>query len=258
MICCVYGFPNKLSALRFEWAWQNPSRSRRIDVPNLGNDGSVGAKFRVLATMLRAPTWRRLPLTVNWISRRYAKAFEDLRLPQQPTHMCTAYGPIRKSTLKCADVRCSFCLRDKVPVSTHALANLDTEDNYVSESTEEQSDTDELIGLLSGTFSPESSQSRSCMLCDEDLEHVTGASRKQRPWSGCTKPACPSFEGQDMQGRTSPANRGCEMVAHLACLAEYFLDEAEENDRLIPVSGECPACNRVLLWGELVRGVGRF
>ena len=56
---CSYGFPNQISALRFEWAWQNPGRSTRLKELPKTLKATPGDKVKVLAEMLRTPTWVR-------------------------------------------------------------------------------------------------------------------------------------------------------------------------------------------------------
>ena len=48
----------------------------------------------------------------------------------------------------------------------------------------------------------------------------------------------------------------CNMVAHLRCLARWFLyREGDDHDLLIPLSGPCPCCHRTFLWGDVVVAV---
>jgi hypothetical protein len=41
----------------------------------------------------------------------------------------------------------------------------------------------------------------------------------------------------------------CLLVAHVICLSKRFVN----GNVIIPVEGQCPACERHLLWGDLVR-----
>ena len=69
MVACVYGFPNQIDALRFEWAWQNPTRSIRLKHhTTLSRDAKLKSKLAALAAMLHTPTWVRLPLTLQWFN----------------------------------------------------------------------------------------------------------------------------------------------------------------------------------------------
>lgn len=73
MAILVYGFPSKVSALKFEWVWQKPGQSRHFrELP--GNhpsnsrestaQGKLEGRVKVLLTMLNLPAWKRLPLCV--------------------------------------------------------------------------------------------------------------------------------------------------------------------------------------------------
>ena len=39
------------------------------------------------------------------------------------------------------------------------------------------------------------------------------------------------------------------MAAHVVCLSNAFL----EPGQFLPIEGECPLCQKTLLWGELIR-----
>ena len=100
MVLVVHGFPNDISALRFEWAWQHPASSRRLSgVPRKAkNEKSFPYHLRLLATMLNLGPWNRLPLTLRWLKPEY----QPTCLPgglSPPLHMPVVLGPVSSRRL---------------------------------------------------------------------------------------------------------------------------------------------------------------
>ncbi|CEM05557.1 unnamed protein product [Vitrella brassicaformis CCMP3155] len=106
MIVCVWGFPNKIAALQFEWAWQRPAVSRlsRDAVADLSycrvtkwgrqKRRTVVQNLEVVFRMLKCQPWARMPLQVHFLD---AEAYETL-LPRLqtateiPTHIKIVHG----------------------------------------------------------------------------------------------------------------------------------------------------------------------
>jgi len=94
MVLIIHGFPNDISALRFEWSWQHPQRSRRLNqVPaKKSRERSYDYCLRLLASMLNIEPWSRLPLIVRWLNADFYREF-PLDLPP-PLHMPIVHGPV--------------------------------------------------------------------------------------------------------------------------------------------------------------------
>ncbi|XP_023330016.1 structure-specific endonuclease subunit slx1 [Eurytemora carolleeae] len=95
MVLITHGFPNEISALRFEWSWQHPQRSRRLNqLPaKKSAEKSYDYCLRILASMLKLEPWSRLPLTVRWLNPDYEREFPPSLSP--PLHIPIVYGPVK-------------------------------------------------------------------------------------------------------------------------------------------------------------------
>lgn len=94
MVLINHGFHTSLAALQFEWAWQNPSKSRRLShLPKrMSKEPMFTYRLRILSEMLNTGPWNRLPLTIQWLKQEYCQQFPLNRPP--PIHMPIAYGTI--------------------------------------------------------------------------------------------------------------------------------------------------------------------
>lgn len=95
MVLIIHGFPNEISALRFEWAWQNPKKSRRLKhLPGkTKKENQFQYRFRIVSAMLNTCPWCRFALTIRWLKQQYVLDFPLEYNP--PSHMPITYGPVR-------------------------------------------------------------------------------------------------------------------------------------------------------------------
>ncbi|KZT55847.1 hypothetical protein CALCODRAFT_408699, partial [Calocera cornea HHB12733] len=77
MVMIVYGFPSKLHALQFEWAWQHPEVSRHLreEFAPKRNAYFLMEKVKVLRGMLAHTPYRTWPLHVKIFHEEGVKAW---------------------------------------------------------------------------------------------------------------------------------------------------------------------------------------
>uniref|UniRef100_A0A914UWS3 GIY-YIG domain-containing protein n=1 Tax=Plectus sambesii TaxID=2011161 RepID=A0A914UWS3_9BILA len=133
MVCIIHGFPNLTSGLRFEWAWQNSDKSRRLKLLKLRKapkETQFAFRLRIVAHMLRSEPWKRLALTFRWLIPEKQLPFPaGLEMPEQ---METTSGLVEKTKtlvteiFKAEDRTCSICKQYVQKVTVEIFIRLTT------------------------------------------------------------------------------------------------------------------------------------
>ncbi|CAF1864498.1 unnamed protein product [Brassica oleracea var. botrytis] len=88
MVLCIYGFPTKVSALQFEWAWQYPRESLAVReaAASFKSISGLASNTKLAYTILSLPIWNSLNLTVNYFSSKNPTHLGGIS-PSLPPHM---------------------------------------------------------------------------------------------------------------------------------------------------------------------------
>ncbi|OQR97817.1 hypothetical protein ACHHYP_20452 [Achlya hypogyna] len=120
MLVVVYGFPNKVLALQFEYVWQHPYNSRFTKAAmqhikgnkRIGGMRSVRRKLVELYMVLNLPPWRDLKLTVSFTTgdvHDLAKSVVPTELPVTMQTQIASLDALPQGT-RYDETACSICL----------------------------------------------------------------------------------------------------------------------------------------------------
>ena len=228
MVLLVHGFPSKVQALQFEWAWQKPALSRavreaarRLKVSD--RSSSLANKTRLVMAMLHVSPWRNLPLRVHFLNPEYAKLAKD-KCDAPPEHVEVSVGDMD-------------ALKRSVGGSFTDGKDLD----------DEKDDDDER---------------------DSRVVTVDGDSVSEMPSISGARRRCAACGGEGVRGvGARVACPRCDCVAHPRCMASILRQLCSVvpsrkhagpgpqpliSRTLIPSGGPCPACGASLSWGAVV------
>ncbi|KAF7321451.1 Structure-specific endonuclease subunit SLX1 [Mycena kentingensis (nom. inval.)] len=215
MSMIVYGFPSKLTALQFEWAWQHVHKTRHLRDANgkalLSRSSGLNSNIRAVRLMLATHPYSTWPLHVKLFTDAAVKGWTLAQksapaLPPGFTYQIELEGVDGKSG-KAGSGRDGPLAVDDAQFTSVLLAKN--------------------TALLA------SSGAISCIICKEHIPNYTA--------DALSTGLCPA--------------PSCSAVAHLTCLSTRFITEqAHSSSDILPRGGDCPVCGTYALWGDVVRG----
>ncbi|KAL1734798.1 hypothetical protein EV714DRAFT_201808 [Schizophyllum commune] len=213
----VHGFPSKLAALQFEWAWQHPHLSRHLkdgSAQPLAAHRNKGIKnnIQTLLMMITSHPYNLWPLHVKLFTAE-AEKFWGM-LAKAPAYRALPRGLTASVELEGVDGQSgNHGSGRKGPVD---VADTQFTSQYLAKST----------AVAASASRP------ACSICGEQITEYT--------LDPLTTTLCPTT--------------GCMSTAHLMCLSQDWLAAEPDNQGLIPRGGHCSDCKSYVLYGDIIRG----
>ncbi|KAJ7690641.1 hypothetical protein B0H17DRAFT_1064274 [Mycena rosella] len=214
----VYGFPSKLAALQFEWAWQHAHISRHLRDANgkamLRRANTVSSNIRTVRMMISVHPWSTWPLHIKLFTDAAVKGWknaDDKAMPPLPRGFTCAIeleGVDGKSGQVGSGRQGPISVDDAQFTSVHLAKN---------------------TALLA------SNRRLACSVCSRDVHNFS----------------------TDPLNTTLCPTTGCTAVSHLSCLLDDFLSAQTIDTGMVPRGGQCRSCKTYVLWGDIVRAMYR-
>ncbi|KAL1680464.1 hypothetical protein EV122DRAFT_207669 [Schizophyllum commune] len=213
----VHGFPSKLAALQFEWAWQHPHLSRHLKDGSgqpLAAHRNKGIKnnIQTLLMMITSHPYNLWPLHVKLFTAEAEKLWG--LLAKAPAYRALPRGLTASVELEGVDGQSGS--RGSGRTGPVDVADTHFTSQYLAKST----------AVAASLTKP------LCSVCGEQITEYTS--------DPLTTTLCPTT--------------GCMSTAHLVCLSQEWLAAEPDNQGLIPRGGHCRECKSYVLYGDIIRG----
>lgn len=239
MTCIVTGFPSKIAALQFEWAWQNTHATRHIDrhLRDARAANSQGAAKAAAGSSSPRKRRARPPMSLqarlkNLYHLLGVRSFE--RWPLQIRFFSTDVFEVwRKCTAGLtAGISDDLAVR-LTPTQIPAPVNGTSAGDVVYE-------VPEVIREIPVAYEDCKTQlEASTELLGDGTTHHCAICQQTSRTSTSLLVLC--------------LNQDCQGVFHMSCLAARFLKEEGNKDALIPSKGSCPKCHTSMQWSTIVK-----
>ncbi|KAF9633061.1 Excinuclease ABC C subunit [Lasiodiplodia theobromae] len=242
MVCIVAGFPSKIAALQFEWAWQNTHLTRHIP-----------AEDRITSARTTSRTSGRTGKTIKRIVRRNPPSLTD--------RLSNLHLLLRVKSFERWPLRVAFFAEDvyhvwekwtkSTPFKLRGNIRVELEKASVPKAlqrpgAESTNNTLETIGNGKGIEGIDVSYEglkayleKSTALSEEGKKLACAICDKQMQMEKCVVLVCPE--------------EGCQAISHMTCLSETFLKQEGKPDAVVPLQGQCPSCKKMTQWSTLVK-----
>ncbi|KAH0280754.1 hypothetical protein KCU71_g17061, partial [Aureobasidium melanogenum] len=231
MTCLVTGFPSKIAALQFEWAWQNTHQTRHIAPDERITQANTKQRFSPRTGKVRKRAGRPRMSMHDKLANLHillrAKSFE--RWPLQVKFFAEdVYKMWHRWTVNMPEV-----IRQGIEVEM---------DESVLQKAALEEDPSNPVGIYK---------------IDPTYQHMKTTLEKSRkllviPNNSCVI-CCSSLDSTKEMALVC-SNQECNSIFHVGCLSTHFLKgEYGARDAIVPTHGHCPSCESSLNWTDLVK-----
>lgn len=241
LILVISNFPNKIAALKFEWAWQNPFCSNfikediedKIIIPKMNKKklqnyyNSLKFKIEVLNVLINSKVFGRINLNINIFDNF---PVDDLSIKDILKSNSTKII----NNINCEEFK-NIMNKNK---NQNDLENKDLNDDIYKE-------------LLSfdGLNIPDK-----CLICEELFFFYDN--RKNNEKNGNNSESSENCINEEKDKKEYIVKcQICKSLFHMICLAKYELEKNNDIFNLVPKKADCFVCGKTIIWSDWVKNL---